>query len=147
MDKKIKEFYAKKNLHVNRMVEKRPADIKPAQVYVAAEKLYQRIQNGLDIKDIKIVWKIWEMARDCATTEYDEKRKRLAELKTAVKRQRSMIKLLQADKENNKQIKLELVKASLKYKSRYKRVLTGSTILAILSLINAGYVCLTLIEF
>ena len=63
MNKEIIEFYESKNLHLSKMIDRRPAGITPEQVRGAAEKVYREIKEGRQIKDIRIAWEVWAAAK------------------------------------------------------------------------------------
>ena len=73
MEKKILDFYASKNLHVAKMIEKRPPGISRGQVELAAVEMYRRITGGTEaVRDIRIAWRVWEIARNIRARGYEQ---------------------------------------------------------------------------
>jgi len=69
MKKKIFEFYASKRFELTKLYRAKPQGLSNAQVQAAAQELYKQIQRGLEIKNINIARRIFELAK---TVEYKE---------------------------------------------------------------------------
>jgi len=69
MRKKIINFYKDKGFELTKLYRAKPQGTNNAQVQAAAQELYKQIQRGLEIKDINIARRIFEIAK---TVEYKE---------------------------------------------------------------------------
>lgn len=70
MQRRIIEFYKSKKLQIPHMIHKRPYDVLPEQVEEAAEVVYHEIKNGLEIKDIAIARRVFQVARGLEGKKY-----------------------------------------------------------------------------
>lgn len=60
---KVRDFYAEKGLHVEKILAKRPEGISEEQCLQSAMDLYHAIRVGFRIKDISMARRIWKDAR------------------------------------------------------------------------------------
>lgn len=84
MNPYIAKFYADKQLHVPKLIMKRPVDVTAEQVEAAAEKVYFEIQNGHKIKTLNIARHIWQVAKNINADAYLEEQELLQEYKDIV---------------------------------------------------------------
>lgn len=119
MEAKIIQFYADKYLHIPKLIKKRPKDITPGQVELAAEKVYSEIQKGHKIKDLSMARYVWDIAKTINADAYFEEQKLLQNCKGIL------------DEKNNK-IK-NLVDDLIQRDSLYNRLLIYVSIAAILA--------------
>lgn len=102
MEPKIVDFYASKNLHIKKLIERRP-DIPADKIKIAAVEVYNDIQQGMKIKDISLAWTIWERARKMESVSFDDNLKsktRIRELESKNKEQGEYITGLETDIEH-----------------------------------------------
>ena len=69
MKKKIADFYKDKGFEVPKLCRAKPRGINNLQVQAAATDLYYEIKRGLEIKDLNVPRRIFELAK---TVEYKE---------------------------------------------------------------------------
>jgi len=84
MKPEITKFYADKQLHIPKLITKRPADVTAEQVEAAAEKVYYDIQKGYEIKIINIARYVWQVAKDINADAYLEEHKILQDSKQII---------------------------------------------------------------
>ena len=76
MNTKIKQFYADKGLHINKLIKRRPRGIKPGQVLAGAERYYYKYQNGYrPEKELFTALEVWSLAEEIDYEEYTERDK------------------------------------------------------------------------
>ena len=73
MKKEIRDFYALKDLHINKLVARgKLRGLTKSQVEEAIVIIYKRIQSGEKIKPIKIAWEVWSLAKGLKSNELAE---------------------------------------------------------------------------
>ena len=81
MRQEVKEFYRSKNLPVGRMVGKGSRRGLPgASIRAAAEEVYDEIQNGMEIEDIRIAWRVYDKANHLTPVLEENEDRRLDEI-------------------------------------------------------------------
>lgn len=70
MNPEIVKFYADKQLHIPKLINKRPSDTTVIQVEVAVEDVYFEIRAGLKIKDLNIARYVWKIAKKVRNADY-----------------------------------------------------------------------------
>jgi len=63
MKQEIINFYAKKGLHIEKLIQKRDPGITPDQIKVAAAKVYYEIKNGLKLKPRMIGHRVHRLSK------------------------------------------------------------------------------------
>lgn len=95
MQNKILHFYAAREIHVWKMIRRRPHRTSPDQIKSAAVWFYREYhQNGLDTHIRHMVWIIWGRARNIASDEwgreesahYEALERKIKELQSIVSR-------------------------------------------------------------
>lgn len=70
MNQEILDFYADKNLHINKMIDRRPQGLTPEQVKAAASVIYDKLQEKPDsIKCVQIAHEVFRCAKKMKNTE------------------------------------------------------------------------------
>ncbi len=77
MNPEIVKFYADKQLHISKLIARRPSDVTSEQVEMAAEKVYSEVKAGYRIKTINIARHVWRVARTLNADAYVEEQKLL----------------------------------------------------------------------
>ena len=81
MKKEIIEFYASRGKHITKLIARRPAGITPEQIEAGAVKVYNDIQDGLEVKPIRLAGVVKEAARMVEHEQYVNDRKLIDEAK------------------------------------------------------------------
>jgi hypothetical protein len=64
MDERVFEFYENKKRPVSEILKRgRKQGLRDAQIYEGMQIIYDKIQSGEFIKDIALVWRVWEEAK------------------------------------------------------------------------------------
>jgi len=72
MRTKVLNFYKEKGFDLLKLARRKPPGINEAQVYAAADELYKQIQHGLEIKNINIPRRIYELAKNVSYKEFEQ---------------------------------------------------------------------------
>ena len=71
MNKAMIEFYNEKNILISEAVKRgMKQQLTEAQTLEGLETVYNRIQDGEQIKDVSLIWEAWEAARRSQGKEY-----------------------------------------------------------------------------
>ena len=63
MKQKIINFYKDKGFELTKLMRRKPPGLNNSQVQAAAQELYNQIKRGLEIKDINIARRIFQIAK------------------------------------------------------------------------------------
>jgi len=91
MNPEIVKFYADRQLHISKLINKRPADVAAIQVEIAAEKVYSQIQTGYKIKTLNIARYVWQVARGVNADAYMSEQEFLQNYKKIITEKNLMI--------------------------------------------------------
>jgi len=71
MRNEVLQFYAEREIHVWKMIRRRPRNVTADQVKAGAAWFYSEYQkNGMNTHTRHMVWIIWARARDIASDEW-----------------------------------------------------------------------------
>ena len=88
MKKEIREFYARDDIHIEKMEYRGKVcyQLTKSQVGKAAERLFYLIQTGeIDIPTIERPWKVWEIAKNIKAESADAEDLEKEEIRTKAK--------------------------------------------------------------
>lgn len=67
MRQEVKLFFEDKNLQIEKLIDiGHKKNLTPDSVIEAAEQVYDEIENGMEIEQIRIAWRVYEKARTIA---------------------------------------------------------------------------------
>ena len=93
MKQEILDFYAERNIPVQKMITVGSTkSLTPESVATAAEIVYDEIQNGLEIKPIRIAWRVYEKAKHLVIEQEIKKDVTIAETNQLVKELKVMLR-------------------------------------------------------
>ena len=92
MKQEILNFYAERNIPVQKMISVgAKQSLTPESIAQAAEIVYDEIQNGLEIKQIRIAWRVYAMAKHLVVTHNIKKEDTISETYQIVKELKTML--------------------------------------------------------
>jgi hypothetical protein len=92
MKQEILDFYAERNIPVRKMISVgAKQSLTPESIAEAAEIVYDEIQNGLEIKPIRIAWRVYATAKHLVMTHEVKKDNTISETYQIVKELKSML--------------------------------------------------------
>jgi len=81
MNQDILDFYSSKNLHMHKIIRRKPYNVTQEDVEAAAVEVYEEVQEGLEIRNLYIVWEVWRRAKAIDSQKYTEQKEHYFQLK------------------------------------------------------------------
>jgi hypothetical protein len=93
MDDKIIEFYESRQQHIHKLLERRPHKINSDKIMLAISDIYDQIQKGRVIPDIRLAREVWRQAYNYSNREMNRRLVFLRATEEAVNKYLKMLKL------------------------------------------------------
>jgi len=92
MKQEILDFYAERNIPVHKMIiVGAKQSLTPESIAEAAKIVYDEIQNGLEIKQIRIAWRVYATAKQLVIKQEVKKEDTISETYQIVKELKAML--------------------------------------------------------
>jgi hypothetical protein len=91
MNQDIIEFYESRQQHIHKLLERRPHKIREEKIMLAISDIYDQVQKGRIIPDIRLAREVWRQAYNYSNAQMN---KRLVFLRATEKEVNKYLKML-----------------------------------------------------